>query len=120
MAGIERKNFGSPDETRRRPDKTTIEIVNFEGASVARGTFQPGWRWSEQVKPIVGGDSCPALHFGMMVSGTLHVAHGDGCEVDLGPGDVYRVQPGHDGWVVGDEPVVTIEFESGTARALGS
>ena len=82
---------------------------------VARLNAQPGWPWSECIKPIVGGESCQAAHLGYVVSGRIHIASDDGSELDLGPGDVYRLEPGHDAWVLGDEPFVALEFESKTA-----
>ena len=86
-------------------------------ASVARFTFEPGWRWSEHVRPAVGTESCQTHHVGAMVSGRLHVVHSDGSEGDAGPGDAYVIAPGHDAWVVGDEPVVALEFASAETYA---
>ena len=77
---------------------------------------EPGFRWSECIKPLVGGESCETAHLGYIVSGTLHVAADDGAEADIGPGDAYRIDPGHDAWVLGDEPVVALEFESTAAE----
>ncbi len=114
MAGITVKNFDSPDET-RTPDKTTMAVVDLDGVKAARITFQPGWKWSECIKPVVGTDSCQANHVGMVVSGTIHVVHEDGTESDAGPGDAYVIHPGHDAWIVGDEPLVGYEFDSSTA-----
>ena len=111
MAGIEGKNFDSPDET-RRPDKTRVDIVRVGGNEVGRFTFQPGWKWSECIKPVVGTESCQNDHVGYIASGTLHVVHDDGTEVDTSPGTAYRIAPGHDAWVVGNEPVVAYEFKS--------
>jgi hypothetical protein len=118
MAGFTRGSFDAPDET-RTPEKTTIEVVRLGGESAARFTFQPGWRWSEAIKPVAGTDSCQARHVGAIVSGRLHVAHTDGTEGDLGPGDAYVIEPGHDAWVVGDEPMVSYEFESAATFAKG-
>src|SRR5437899_8564696 len=114
MAGLEVKNFASPDET-RTPDKTKVDVVRMGGTTAARMSLEPGWRWSECIKPVVGGDSCQAHHVGVMVSGTLHVTHDDGTEADLGAGSAYEILPGHDAWVVGDAPVVGYEFDSSTA-----
>jgi hypothetical protein len=114
MAGVESRDFDSPDET-RTPDKTRVDVVHLGGASVARMTIQPGWRWSECIRPVVGGDSCQAAHLGYVVGGRLHVRADDGSEADLGPGDSYRLAPGHDAWVVGDEAFTALEFESKTA-----
>jgi hypothetical protein len=115
MAGIEKKSFESPDET-RAPEKTNIAVVNLGTVSAARLTLQPGWRWSECIKPVVGTDSCQARHVGAVHSGRFHVAHNDGTEIDLGPGDAYVIEPGHDAWVVGDEEFVGFEFENKTAQ----
>ena len=114
VAGVVTGNFDSPDET-RTPDKTLVEVVKLGSVNVGRATFQPGWKWSECIKPVVGGDSCQARHVGMTVSGRLHILHEDGTEGEAGPGDAYVVEPGHDAWVVGDEPFVAYEFESKTA-----
>ena len=103
MAGLEVRDFSAPDET-RAPDKTKIEIVRMGGASAARMSLEPGWRWSECIKPVAGTDSCQAHHVGVLLSGTLHVAHEDGSEQDIGAGSAYVIEPGHDAWVVGDEP----------------
>lgn len=115
MATIDIKNMDAPDET-RTPDKTTLAVVQLGDATVARLTLQPGWRWSECVKPVAGTESCQAPHLGYLVSGRLHVAADDGTEVDLSAGNAYRIAPGHDAWVLGDEPVVGLEFESKTAE----
>ena len=72
---------------------------------------QPGWRWSECIKPVVGTDSCQVEHIGYAVSGTLHVKHEDGSEGDVLPGHVYRIAPGHDAWNAGSEPAVFVEFQ---------
>jgi len=110
MPGVEARNFASPDET-RTPDKTTVEIVKLAGGEIGRYTFQPGWRWSECIKPIAKTDSCQVDHIGYVVSGTLHVKHDDGTEREVTAGDVYRVAPGHDAWTVGDEPAIFVEFQ---------
>ncbi len=116
MAGLTTKSFDSPDES-RTPPKTKVDVVRLGGETAARFTFQPGWRWSEAVKPVVGTDSCQARHVGAIVSGQLHVTHTDGSDGDAGPGDAYVIEPGHDAWVVGDEPVVAFEFESAETYA---
>ena len=118
MAGVSSKSFDTPDET-RTPDKTRVEVVRLGGATAARFTFQPTWRWSECVKPVAGTDSCQARHVGAIVSGRLHVVHNDGTEGEVGPGDAYVIEPGHDAWVVGDEAVVAFEFESAETYARG-
>ncbi|HXG40100.1 MAG TPA: cupin domain-containing protein [Candidatus Limnocylindrales bacterium] len=119
MAGITARSFSTPDET-RTPDRTRVEVVRLGSTSAARLTFQPGWRWSTSIKPVVGTESCQLRHVGAIVSGRLHVVHGDGTSVDVGPGDAYVIEPGHDAWVVGDEPVVALEFESAETFARPS
>lgn len=111
MASIEARSFDDPDEV-RAPEKTKIDVVGVGGAQVARFTFQPGWRWSECVKPVAGTESCQVDHVGYAVSGRMHIVHDDGSSLEIGPGDAYRIAPGHDGWVVGAEPFVGVEFSS--------
>lgn len=118
MAATEARDFTAPDET-RSPEKTTIELVNIAGGQIGRYTFHPGWRWSECIKPVVGTESCQVTHVGYAVSGRLHVKHDDGTEIDVTPGDVYHIAPGHDGWVVGDEPAVFVEFQGAAGYAKG-
>jgi hypothetical protein len=115
MPGLEARNFESPDET-RTPEKTRVDVVRMGGATAARFTFEPGWKWSECVKPVAGTDSCQVRHVGVVQSGRIHVAHDDGTEAEVGPGDVYVIEPGHDAWVVGDETFVGFEFESPSAE----
>jgi hypothetical protein len=115
MAGVEALDFDSPDET-RTPDKTRVDVVRIGDASAARFAFEPGWKWSECVKPVAGTDSCQARHVGVVQSGRLHVAHEDGTEVELEAGEAYVIEPGHDAWVVGDEGFVAFEFESRSAE----
>ena len=118
MAGVEINDFSSPDDV-RTPDKTKVEVVKLAGGEVGRYTFQPGWRWSECIKPVVGGDSCQTDHIGYLVSGKMGVSHEDGTTGEVSPGSVYRIAPGHDGWVIGDEPIVTIEFQGAKHYAEG-
>ena len=115
MAGMTVRSFESPDEV-RSPDKTKVEVVDLDGTKAARVTFQPGWRWSECIKPVAGTDSCQAHHVGVVVSGRIHVVHDDGTEADAGPGDAYVINPGHDAWVLGDDAVVGYEFDSSAAK----
>jgi hypothetical protein len=116
MAGLEIRDFSAPDEV-RRPTGTTVEVVEVGGAEVGRYTFEPGWRWSECIKPVVGGDSCQVEHVGYVVSGTLAIRHDDGSTGEITTGTVYRIAPGHDGWVLGDEPAVVVEFKGATTFA---
>ena len=99
------------DEVREFP-KGKLEISTIGGTMVGRATFQPGWRWSESVKPIVGTDSCQVPHNGYVVSGRIGIKMDDGTEFEAGPGDAYDIPPGHDGWVIGDEPYVGVDFSS--------
>jgi len=115
MPGVEVGDFGSPNET-RTPDKTTIDIVHMGGSTASRMRLEPGWRWSECVKPVVGGESCQAHHVGLLQSGSMHVAHADVTEQEIRAGQAYVIEPGHDAWVVGDEAVVGFEFDSRTAE----
>jgi hypothetical protein len=115
MAGVQSRDFDSPDET-RTPDKTKVDVVRMGGVTVGRFAFEPGWRWSECVKQVAGTDSCQVLHVGVVQSGRLVVKHEDGTELELGPGDAYVIEPGHDAWVVGDERFVGFEFESRSAE----
>ena len=115
MPGVETRAFDAPDET-RTPDKTRVEVVRIGGVSAARLTFEPGWRWSDCVKPVAGTESCQARHVGVAQAGRMTVRHGDGTEVEIGPGQAYVIEPGHDAWVVGDEQFVGYEFESRSAE----
>jgi hypothetical protein len=116
MAGLHVGNFDSPDEV-RAPDKTTMNIVRMgDRTTAARMTLQPGWRWSECIRPIAGTDSCQVRHVGLVESGTLHIAHDDGTEADATAGQTYVIEPGHDAWVVGDQPFVAFEFETRAAE----
>jgi hypothetical protein len=88
------------------------------GTSAARLELEPGWRWSECIKPVAGTESCQVRHVGLVQSGTLHIAHDDGTELDIGPGQAYVIEPGHDAWVVGDEGFVAFEFEHTAAETF--
>jgi hypothetical protein len=115
MAGVQLLDFDSPDET-RTPDKTRVDVVRLGGTTAARFAFEPGWKWSDCVKPVVGTDSCQVRHVGVVQSGRLAVQHEDGTEVELGAGQAYVIEPGHDAWVIGDEGFVAFEFESQSAE----
>jgi mannose-6-phosphate isomerase-like protein (cupin superfamily) len=115
VAGVESRDFDSPDET-RKPDKTQVDVVRMGSTTAARLTFEPGWRWSECIKPVVGTDSCQVRHVGIVQSGRMSVKHDDGTELEIGAGDAYVIEPGHDAWVVGDEGFVGFEFESRSAE----
>lgn len=116
MASLSGKSLDSPDETRTF-ENGQVHIVDLGGGKkVGRASFQPGWRWSNDVKPIAGTDSCQAHHFGYVISGRLKVVHEDGSEAEIGPGSAYTIAPGHDAWVVGDEEFVALEFDATTAE----
>jgi quercetin dioxygenase-like cupin family protein len=110
MAQLEVKNVGQPDETRPFTGKGQAAVVNVGTHPVLYGTFEPGWRWSEHLKPIAGTDSCQAPHLLYCLSGRMHVQTDSGEAGDIGPGDVAAIEPGHDAWVVGEEPCVVIDF----------
>lgn len=110
MEKMEVKSLGTPDEVRTF-DKGRLELVKIGGAVIGRATFQPGWRWSDSVKPLVKTKSCEAPHFQYHISGTLRVKMDDGTVVDCKAGDLSLLPSGHDAWVVGDEPVVVIDFQ---------
>lgn len=105
----ERKSLSAPDETRNFP-KGKLEIVTVGGTSLGRATFEPGWKWSECVKPIAKTDSCQAPHLGYVISGRMKVVMDNGEELDFGPGDAMSAPPGHDAWIVGDDKCVVIDF----------
>jgi hypothetical protein len=109
MDKTERKSFQEPDETRQFP-RGRAEILYVGGGQIGRLVLQPGWRWSNDVKPIAGTASCEAPHFQYDVSGRLAIRMDDGTEFTAGPGDITALPCGHDAWVIGDEPVVTVDW----------
>ena len=112
---FQKRNLDSPDETRTF-ENGKVGVVKLGDFTASRLVLEPGWRWSENVKPIAGTDSCQVLHTGYHVSGRLHVRMDDGTEEEFGPGDAYVIPPGHDAWVVGEEPVVSVDMSSVTAE----
>jgi uncharacterized cupin superfamily protein len=112
MAGAVNKSFDTPEET-RNVDKGKVEVLNLGGVQVMRATFQPGWKWSECVKPVAGTDSCQVSHLVYTVSGQMVVRMDDGSETTVKTGDVTAIPPGHDAWIAGDEPYVGIDFQGG-------
>ena len=110
MSSLEVKSFSSPDEVRPFVDKGQGAVVKVGDHPVMYATFEPGWRWSEHVKPLANTDSCEANHLLYCISGRMGVAMDDGTESEIGPGDVAMIPPGHDAWVVGDEPCVSVDF----------
>jgi mannose-6-phosphate isomerase-like protein (cupin superfamily) len=109
------KNIDTPDELRKFPAHGWIELVTLPGVTFARATFQPGWRWSADIKPVAGTDSCQVHHNGYVVSGRMHITMDDGATYDVGPGDVFVCPPGHDAYTVGDEDCVVLDFSSDIA-----
>jgi hypothetical protein len=116
MDTVGHENFGQPSETRTFPHGKA-EILNMGEGTIGRLTLEPGWRWSNDVKPIAGTDSCEAPHFQYHVSGRLAIRMDDGTEFVAGPGDVTSLPQGHDAWVVGDETVVTVDWYGATNYA---
>ena len=110
MEKAELKSFGKPDEIREFP-KGRLELIKVGGATVGRAIFNPGWRWSTSVQPVVKTKSCEAPHFQYHVSGILKILMDDGTELECHPGDVSLLPSGHDAWVVGDEPAIVADFQ---------
>jgi hypothetical protein len=107
---LEGKGFDSPDEVREFKANGQVELVNLETGPVGKGTFAPGWRWSNDVKPIAGTDSCQVNHIGYVAAGSMTVRMDDGDEHTYKPGEAFHMPPGHDAWVEGDETCVLIDF----------
>src|ERR1051325_10597916 len=110
VAQTRRANFEKPDETRPFAGHGKVDIVKLGDGMVGKGVFEPGWRWSQDVKPIAKTDSCQVHHVGYVISGRMRVRMDDGSEAEIGPGDAIDIEPGHDAWVVGNEPCVALEF----------
>jgi len=110
MEKAECKDFGHPDEVREFP-RGRLELIKIGGATVGRAVFEPGWKWSTSVQPLVKTKSCEAPHFQYHVSGVLRIRMDDGTEFDCRPGAVSLLPSGHDAWVVGNEPAVVVDFQ---------
>ena len=110
MAKMEVKGFGAPDEVRTF-EKGRVELVKIGGVAIGRGIFEPGWKWSLHVKPLAKTKSCEAPHFQYQISGTMKVVMDDGTTRECKAGDISFLPSGHDAWVVGNEPVVVIDFQ---------
>lgn len=110
MQSIEVKNFTNQADEVASPNNARVETVNVGGQRVMRLTLQPGWKWSNDIKPVVGTESCTAKHVGVIVDGQITCRHDDGTEVTYSAGDAYYIAPGHDAWVVGDSQAVAFEF----------
>jgi len=120
MASMEVRRFDVPDETRPFEGRGRAEVVTLGGRTVGRGVFEPGWRWSENIKPIAGTERCEVSHLGYCVAGSMRVVMADGDERVMGPGDVVAIPPGHDAEVVGEEPCVFLDFGEITEYAKRS
>ncbi|GAB3453507.1 cupin domain-containing protein [Massilia terrae] len=115
-ATLEKKSLEKPDEVRPFKDgKGKLSVFTLGNQTMGRGEFEPGWRWSQHVKPIAGTDSCQATHTGMILEGRMVVKMNDGSEMEYGPGDVFYMPPGHDAWVVGDQRCVLFDV-TGVAK----
>jgi len=110
MNKAELKNFGKPDEIREFP-KGRLELIKIGGAMVGRAILEPGWRWASSVQPFAKTESWEAPHFQYHISGVLKIRMDDGTEFECQPGDVSFLPSGHDAWVVGDQPVVVVDFQ---------
>ena len=117
MPRLQRKSFATPDQVRKFPTGQ-CDIVTLDDMSVGHFVFQPGWRWTVDVQPAAGTELCAVAHTGYVLSGHQVVRMADGTEVELRPGDAFVIPAGHDAWVVGDEPCVTLDF-SGNAERVG-
>jgi hypothetical protein len=107
---VEVKNFNSPDETRPFEGRGKADVCSLGGKAVGRAVFEPGWKWSNNVKPIAGTESCEVSHLGYCMSGRMKVYMDDGSQADIGPGDVFAIPPGHDAEIVGEESCVMLDF----------
>ena len=114
---METKNIDQPDD-KFDFDHGEVRMVRVGDATIGRAVFSPGWTWSADVKPLVGTSSCELAHTGYVVSGRMGIRMNDGTEAEFGPGDAHYVSPGHDAWVVGEEPLVIIDF-TGPAQLAG-
>lgn len=113
---VEWKNFAKPDEVRTF-EKGKLELLKLAGGTVGRLTLEPGWRWSKHVKPLAGTELCEAPHFQYHVAGRIRIRMADGREFEAGPGEITCLPAGHDGWVVGNEPVVLVDWFGATHYA---
>jgi quercetin dioxygenase-like cupin family protein len=112
---VEAKSLASPDAASAFLDKSERVAVRLRDVAIGRGVYQPGWRWSQHVQPLSGQES--EEHIGYVISGRMAVRAKDGTEVEVGPGDAFIAAPGHDAWVVGDEPCVALDFIPTTTAA---
>jgi hypothetical protein len=119
MTGIEIRRFAEPDESRSF-ELGSFEVVTVGGTTVGRASYEPGWVWSEHVGKASGESMCPVEHVGLVLEGRAGVRMADGSECVLAPGDLFHVAPGHDSWVIGDEPYVSLHLLGATEYATGA
>lgn len=119
MALVEVKTFDAPDETTHPWDKVRGDCVELMGQDICRMTVDPGWNWGEHAAPVEGTERCENFHVKLFVSGRFGVAYEDGTRAEFGPGDIAVIQPGHDAWVIGDEPVVYFSLGRLLKKATG-
>lgn len=118
MLDVILKRFEEPDEVRVF-EKGRFELVNVGGMTIGRASYEPGWKWSVHVGAATGAQSCQVEHVGMVVSGKATAAMDDGRVIEMKAGDVFYVPPGHDSWVVGNEPYVSLHFLGAETYATG-
>lgn len=116
MERLQIKGVQDADEVRQF-DKGRVEIFKLDNYTLGRATFYPGWKWSESLKKTAGTDSCECGHVGYQLQGTMHIKSDDGREYDIRAGETFYIPPGHDGWVVGDEPCIVLDFQGMTDYA---
>jgi mannose-6-phosphate isomerase-like protein (cupin superfamily) len=109
LSGAESKNLKNSSDTRDFP-KGRLDVVTVGGKSIGRAVFQPGWKWSESIKPIAKTTSCEASHLGYVISGSMTVVMDNGTTMHLGPGDAFAIPPGHDAWIDGNEACDLVDF----------
>jgi hypothetical protein len=114
---VELKSFESPDEIRKFAGHGEAHVLELAGKTVIRSSFEPGWKWSNDLKAIAGTDTCQTRHFGYCISGRMRVVMDDGSELTCGPGDLVAIEPGHDAEVVGDEACLFVDFGDVTQYA---
>jgi len=109
--GLQKKNFQQPDETQTLPN-ARVDSINIGDITIVKQTYHLGWQWSKHIRSLAGTNSCQVHHVGVWVAGRMHVKADDGQELEFGPGDVADIPPGHDGWVIGNEPAIFYTFTS--------
>ena len=112
------KRFEKPDEVRVF-EKGKFELVHLGGMTIGRATYEPGWKWSTHVGRALGKTSCDVEHVGMVVTGSATAAMEDGRVIEMKPGDIFYIEPGHDSWVIGDQPYVSLHFLGASSYAAG-